>query len=127
MHKCDLSPSWGIVKSANSDRFLAQWPDSVGRRQAQTLPKMIHGTWSEILEAQQRFVGCFADLADCLQARRRQYIPYASGKSDVFDKRIVRQFRCWIYQTSFAHFPFTLSPELDQAAHLDGWVFGFAF
>jgi hypothetical protein len=59
---------------------------------------------SEILEAEQYFVGRFADLADCLQARGRQHVPYACGKSNVFDQGIVRQFRRRIDETSFAHF-----------------------
>jgi hypothetical protein len=56
-----------------------------------------------------------ASVAKFLQARSRQHIPYAGRKSDVFDKRIVRQFRYWIYQTSFAHF-LALLPEFGQTA-----------
>lgn len=47
---------------------------------------------TKILEAQQCLVGCFTDLADCLQACGCQHIPHACGKSNVLDRGAVRQF-----------------------------------
>src|ERR1700722_11705533 len=70
---------------------------------------MIDRTLSEILEAQQYFVGCFADLADCLQARGRQHVMNACRKSNVFDWRVVRKLGRRIDQMSFAHFAFSPS------------------
>jgi hypothetical protein len=62
-------------------------PDPIGRRQPQRLSKVGDRARSKILEAQQCFVGCFADLADCREARGRRHIPGACGKSNVFDRR----------------------------------------
>ena len=69
------------------------------------------------LEAEQYFVVRFADLSDCLQTRGRQHVPYACGKSNVFDQGIVRQFQRRIDEISFAHF-FAFSSEFDQALTL---------
>jgi hypothetical protein len=51
---------------------------------------------------QQRFVGCVADFADCLQARGCQHVPDAGRKSNAIDRRVVRQFWRGIDQISYA-------------------------
>jgi hypothetical protein len=50
-------------------------PDPIGRRQAQYLSNVCDRARSKILEAQQCFVGCFADLADGLQAFDCERVP----------------------------------------------------
>jgi hypothetical protein len=46
---------------------------------------------------------------DRRQARGRQHIPDACRKSNVFDRRVVRQLWRRVDQMSFAHFPFVLN------------------
>jgi hypothetical protein len=46
----------------------------------------------KILEAQQRFIGRLANVADGLQACGCQHVPYACGKPDICDQRVVGQF-----------------------------------
>jgi hypothetical protein len=69
----------------------ASGPNAFSGRQPQGLSKVCDRTRPKILKAQQRFVGCFADLADRREARGRQHIPDACGKSNVFDPRVVGQ------------------------------------
>jgi hypothetical protein len=42
---------------------LTQWPDTIGRRQAQGLPKMRDGAVPEIPDTEKRCIGRVADLA----------------------------------------------------------------
>jgi hypothetical protein len=51
--------------------LFAKWPDPDPRRKAQGRSKMFDGAVPQVLKTQQRFVGRFADFADCLQARGR--------------------------------------------------------
>src|ERR1700693_4986733 len=57
-------------------------PDPIAQRQAQGFSKVCDRVRPKILEAQQRFVGCFADLADSIQARVRKHIMNARRKSN---------------------------------------------
>jgi hypothetical protein len=84
-------------------------PDTIAGRKAQALSKVCDRVRSKTLKAQKCFVGCFTNLADCLQARGRQHVPNARGESNVFDRSVVRQFRRWIDQMPFGHFAFAFS------------------
>jgi hypothetical protein len=84
-------------------------PDPIARREAQGLSKVCDRARPKILEAQQRFVGCFANLADGFQARSYEHVLDPCRKSNAINRRIVRQLRRRIDQMSFAHFPFAFS------------------
>jgi hypothetical protein len=86
-------------------------PDSIAGRKAQGLSKVRDGVRPKTLKAQKCFVGCLADLADSIQARVRQHVPYACGQLNVFDRSVIRQFRRRIEYMLFAHFPFAFSPD----------------
>jgi hypothetical protein len=62
------------------------------------------------------FCRLFRDLADRFQARGCQHVSYVRGELNVFDRRIIRQFRRRIDQMSFGHFPlaFGLSQLIDR-------------
>jgi hypothetical protein len=60
-----------FCKLPKSTRRFANWPDPDPRRKAQGRSKMFDGAVPQVLKTQQRFIGRFADFADCLQARRR--------------------------------------------------------
>jgi len=59
---------------------------------AQGFAKMCDRSWSKVLEAEQRFVGGFANIADRLDASSIEHIPNPRCKSDAIDRRIVWKF-----------------------------------
>src|SRR5450631_349110 len=56
----------------------------------QRLAKTGDGALAEILEAQQCFVRCLADLTDRLQACSHKHVLYTCRKSNAINRRIVR-------------------------------------
>jgi hypothetical protein len=98
---------WQIAKS---NLLFFKRPYADDRRQAQGISKVLDRAGTHILIGQQRFVGCFADFADCLQARGCQHVPDPGRESNAIDRHVVRQFRLGINQVAFGHCPSSGAP-----------------